>query len=329
MSSISVCIIAKDERENIERAIASVVDGVDEVLVVDTGSKDDTAAIAERAGARVISYEWQDDFSAARNFALDNVSSEWAFQLDADEALCGPASHLRELLRHEQIDAFLFQIINLVDPKSDNGATNHRANRLFRRREWRYRGIIHETPIFQSQHQAGIAWSGLRMRHWGYIPGLSMKKKGDRNRALLETALEADPGDFLLHYYLGDDFAQAEQWDAAGEAFERAIELCPNGASAHQGLLALRVCEALFESGEIRAARKRSLRESKRFFDFKDLLFMTARAHEASEDWMRAAKYYQRCLATPSAPDKYLYGKQGLDMVANERLQVCRRQGNL
>ena len=119
-----------------------------------------------------------------------------------------------------------------------------------------------------------------------------MKKKADRNRALLEVALEADPSDFLLHYYLGDSLAQAEKWDAAGQAFERAVELCSNDVSAHQGLLALRVCEALFESGKIRAARKRSLLESKRFFDFKDLLFMAARVHEASEDWPTAVDFY-------------------------------------
>ncbi len=324
MSSISVCIIAKDERENIERAVASVVDGVDEVLVVDTGSKDDTAAIAERAGARVISYEWQDDFSAARNFALDNVSSEWVLQLDADEALSGPASRLQVLAQYPQIDAFHFQVVSLVAPDSLAGSSASRAHRFFRRGDWRNEGIIHELPAFKLERSPKMAWSGLQILHWGYIPGPLLPAKNARNHDLLEKAIRREPKNSSLHYFLGSQYIQSGEWEPALEALLEADRLSMGGDVHLRALLALRICTCLLETGALKAARKRVTREATTFYDYRELLFLAGRIYEASCDWASAAKYYRRCAETPGAPEKYLITQDGLERIATERAHQCR-----
>ena len=96
---LSLCVIAKDEAAFLQRCLASVAGLVDEIVVVDTGSCDDTPKVARGAGARVFSPPWQDDFSQARNRSLAAARGEWILVLDCDEVLAR-ADHdrLRDLL---------------------------------------------------------------------------------------------------------------------------------------------------------------------------------------------------------------------------------------
>ena len=84
---LSLNMIVRDEAERIEACLASVRDLVDEMVVVDTGSRDDTVQRAQAAGARVEQQSWPGDFAPARNAALELVTSDWVLVLDADEQL--------------------------------------------------------------------------------------------------------------------------------------------------------------------------------------------------------------------------------------------------
>ena len=79
---ISLCLIARDEAANLKRCLASARAAVDEIVVVDTGSQDDTLEIARSCGARVFSIAWPNDFSAARNHAIDRASGDWILILE-------------------------------------------------------------------------------------------------------------------------------------------------------------------------------------------------------------------------------------------------------
>src|SRR5437867_2509435 len=84
---LSICMIVKNEEENLARALGSAA-GLDaELVVVDTGSTDGTVEVARRAGARVLEFPWVDDFSAARNFGFESARGRWLLVLDADEEL--------------------------------------------------------------------------------------------------------------------------------------------------------------------------------------------------------------------------------------------------
>ena len=82
---ISACMIAKNEEKNIARCINSYKSIVDEIVVIDTGSTDRTIEIAQDLGAVVYNYRWNNDFAAAKNYALSKVNGDWAIVLDADE----------------------------------------------------------------------------------------------------------------------------------------------------------------------------------------------------------------------------------------------------
>ena len=84
---LSLSIIVRDEATRIEACLRSVQDFVDEMVVVDTGSTDETVALAQACGARIEHLEWPGDFAPARNAALEHVKGDWVLVLDADEQL--------------------------------------------------------------------------------------------------------------------------------------------------------------------------------------------------------------------------------------------------
>ena len=85
--TVTAAILARNEERSIKRCIESLHEAVDDIIVVDTGSTDNTVAIATECGAKVYEFEWCDDFSKARNFALQYISSQWVLWIDADEWL--------------------------------------------------------------------------------------------------------------------------------------------------------------------------------------------------------------------------------------------------
>ncbi len=81
----SACWIVKDEAHNIKKSILSVKDCCDELIVVDTGSVDDTVRIAQKCGAKTKHFKWINDFSAAKNYALSLATGDYVIFLDGDE----------------------------------------------------------------------------------------------------------------------------------------------------------------------------------------------------------------------------------------------------
>ena len=130
--TLAMCMIAKDEEEFIEDAIRSVEGLADEVVVVDTGSSDDTVDIAKRAGARVEFFPWNGSFADARNVSLDYATSDWILVLDADERV-HPSSRsaIRSILESEDD-------LRVVCPKIKNYTRDKRflndgfSGRIFR-----------------------------------------------------------------------------------------------------------------------------------------------------------------------------------------------------
>src|ERR1700722_2057318 len=88
-ATLSVAMIVRDEADKLADILAEANSFCDELIVVDTGSVDETVEIAKAAGAKVYEFEWIDDFSAARNASFDHCTSDWIMWLDADDRLPG------------------------------------------------------------------------------------------------------------------------------------------------------------------------------------------------------------------------------------------------
>ena len=142
--TISLCMLAKDEEKTIAKAINSVKSIVDEIIVVDTGSKDNTKKIAESLGARVYTFAWKDDFSEARNFAKSRCTKDWILVLDADEIIAEKdIKKIKELAEKDNI-AYRFIQRTYSNTKTalkwnDNDGSYAEGDGFA---GWNYRGIV-------------------------------------------------------------------------------------------------------------------------------------------------------------------------------------------
>ncbi len=99
-NALSLCMIVKNEEQHLANCLTSAKPVVDEIIVVDTGSTDRTKQIATAFGAKVVDFEWADDFAAARNYSISLASGRWILILDADECIAaGDQPLIRELIR--------------------------------------------------------------------------------------------------------------------------------------------------------------------------------------------------------------------------------------
>ncbi|MBD3249021.1 glycosyltransferase [Candidatus Woesearchaeota archaeon] len=144
--SISVCMIAKDESENIERCLESVKDIADEIIIGDTGSKDNTKEIAKRYTKKVFDISWDHDFSKARNECMLYATKRWIFVIGADEAISSKDSDkIMQLIKDDTAIGYKFTQRNYSDRVSSikwrsSQRDGYEESSNFK--GWQYRGII-------------------------------------------------------------------------------------------------------------------------------------------------------------------------------------------
>ena len=218
MNALALVMIVRDEARSLERCIESARAWVDEIVVVDTGSTDATPEIARRLGARVGSFAWCDDFSAARNAALALAEAPWRLVLDADEWITAGADSLAAL--RGVAPEFLGQISVASAFDDGQGGVGHAPSWLPRLlpRGVRYAGRIHEQPNSLLPRRR----LDLVVAHDGYLDAHKAKKAG-RNERLLTLALGDTPDDAYLHYQLGKDRELREHFATALPHYERAL----------------------------------------------------------------------------------------------------------
>ncbi len=207
MSTLSVCLIVKNEEKNIPAFIRGVQGIADEIIVVDTGSSDRTCRIAKKHPKVKLSYfNWINDFSAARNSSLDAATKDWILVLDADERLEDPAA-IRALIDAEDVDAYHVQVRNFQPPGSLTKYEDSYLLRLFRNRdEYRFEGRIHEQVSPSIRRADGnIKLVQERILHHGYtddtVQGKDSRRR--RNLGLLQAQLDENPDDFYYLYHMG------------------------------------------------------------------------------------------------------------------------------
>jgi glycosyltransferase involved in cell wall biosynthesis len=183
---VSLVMIARDEAHHIALALGSVAGLFGEMIVADTGSTDDTAAVAARSGATVVSIPWEDDFGGARNRALDLATGDYAFILDCDEVLHrNGRNRLRAILRSPspgRAVAYHCDVISRLHDRTWRIA----LPRLFPLRpDVRYAGRVHED-VAPSLRAAGIPLirSGVEIHHSGYLDPDVAAGKVRRNKRL-------------------------------------------------------------------------------------------------------------------------------------------------
>ena len=218
MARVSATLIVRDELRFIEDCLRSLTGNVDEIILVDTGSRDNTIEIASRFPIKLHYFPWCNDFSAARNFAVEHASGEWILWIDADERLEIPDRDAYSLLLSDR-GKVGWQLRR--HPRV--GWTAVSKLRLFRNdRRIRFQGVIHER--IQHGVEAVARADGLevgvcdvRLHHVGYEA--DQRPKNSRYIPLLREYLSGEPNRLHCWWHLGeclrlsgDDEAAAEAW---------------------------------------------------------------------------------------------------------------------
>lgn len=226
---LSACLIVKDEQANLPECLASIAGVVDEIVVVDTGSCDDTVDVALAFGAKVGVFEWCDDFAAARNASLDLATGTWALWIDADERLASNSqTALLSAMIRPHFGGFTIPIINFLSEDLKRDQLEHRPCRLFRLLpEIRFEGRIHEqiTPSIARLGMPVAQLEGATIEHYGYLKSeMAEKEKIKRTVAMLQAELGENPTDSFQHFNLGNAYFTAGEFEKAAKEFELAAD---------------------------------------------------------------------------------------------------------
>ena len=242
---ISQAMIVKNEEKNIAKALSWGKAIVAEQIVVDTGSTDRTVEIAEKMGAKVVFFPWQDDFAEAKNFAISQCQYPWIALLDADEYFDEKdAKKLPEILKKVDRESHLGGILTAWLHLNKEGRIGEGGSiiRLFRnRKDIRYRRAIHEQLKYENGDPFLVydCTDSLSIFHTGYMDLKNTEKmRSDRNLLLIEKELSKNPEDFEMMVYLGNEYLLRNQFIEAKRQYEKFLSYLPKNYSLYHSLIA-------------------------------------------------------------------------------------------
>lgn len=253
MIKLSACLIVKNESSCIRRCLASIDSLVDEIIVVDTGSVDDTIDIVKTFPKAVVyEHPWTNDFSEARNRSLALATGDWILVIDADEIIAEEDYFkLRNAIQDQNIDGYYILTKNYTNnyvrldfvaestahSRSYLGWTPSHKTRIFKNKpHYRFRGRIHEVVDASILETDGrLAELDVPIHHFGADE--FNQSKLALYRSLLEDKASEEPNNPMAFYELGQLLWVVGEADRAIEAFQKGIELNPNFGDMRYGNL--------------------------------------------------------------------------------------------
>lgn len=230
---LSLCMIVRDSARTLEACLQSIQPWVDEMVIVDTGSHDETPEIARKFGARLFHFPWCDDFAAARNESLRHARGEWLFWMDSDDTIDEENGRkLQALARQPATDSVLGYVMQVHCPGSnpeghaDVTAVDH-VKLLRNRPDLRFENRIHEQVLPAIRRAEGeVAWTDIFVRHSGSDQSPEgRRRKQDRDMRLLELEQREKPDHPFVLFNIGMTYADMEQYEPAAAALARSIAI--------------------------------------------------------------------------------------------------------
>ena len=319
----SFCVIGKNVAHSIRRCLYPLSRTGLEVVYVDTGSTDDSVKIASEYTDKIFHFDWIEDYSAARNFAMEQCSEDMVFFVDSDEYLELPGETLPDA------ESFPPEAFATVPEKTDLNKTlelmnkyphaigrmlrrnicmsgdrytmlDDRVERLFDRRQIVYEGIIHEQPVRRDGKQPEAYPVPMVFLHDGYI--LSPEKNAAKTKErieLLERQLENDKqngtDDPYTYFQLGKTYGLADDMQKSLECYRKAMSLNPDPSLEYVRQLIVSYGNKAIDTGHYAEALELS-RFSDHLSDLADYSCMLGYAALNSGQNETAMHFYKKAL---------------------------------
>jgi tetratricopeptide (TPR) repeat protein len=307
MVKLSFCAIVKNEAHNLDRCLASVKPYVDELIVVDTGSTDDTVAIAQNYGAKISYFEWCNDFAAARNYACTQATGDWILTLDADEELVILDPEWIVQLHNVASDSIRAFAIALRSNTASE--TEMQTLRLFQNcvgmqyRDRYHEHLTHEGQPLPTNHPLVKPLNGVEIVHYGYADDVIVEKSINR-LPMLENIRATDGLSLMLLWTLSGMYEATEASEKAQgcyeEAWERLFpqlltgELAEDSRSVRSWLYALAVRS--LQAEDIETSQFISQQGSEWFPDFPPLIYLNGLICKLLSEPEQAIVYFEQCI---------------------------------
>ena len=249
--TLSVCLIVKDEEEVIGRCLNCAIKFADEIIVVDTGSTDNTVQEAKKYTDEIYFYKWNDDFSAARNYAFEKASCDFLMWLDADDVITDKnGGKIKALVKDADFDMAFLPYATAFE----NGRATfvYYRERIFRRsKNYRFSGAVHEAVVprgnivyadavvYHKKVKSGDPMRNLKIYQKQIAGGIRLdgRAKFYYGRELFYNGMLLESAAVL------EDFLKGDGW------VENKIEACLNLHSVYTALSdEKRAIESLFRS---------------------------------------------------------------------------------
>ncbi len=312
--TLSVCMIVKDEEDNLGACLESIRRVADQIVVVDTGSTDGTIAVAERYGARIVRTDWRDDFSYSRNISLEYATSRWVLWLDADDRVPPNEEPKLNLLKTAPPNRAFFMKIRNVRPGGFGEQwlqlrmfPNHPAIRFER--------AIHEQVGFAIKRLGLMVFKvDVRIDHVGYEHPKMQKGKAFRNRKILLANLSRFRDDPAYVNSLADSYFITEEFEEAIRWYQAALSLSPSPPEQADIYRQIPTSIALSYQrlGDFVKALdwvEKSLATDPGKIDS---LFLGAALKEGMGDMPGAIGFYEQIAQAPGIPTAYAIDHEGL-----------------
>lgn len=338
---ISGAVIAKNEERCIRRCIESFIDITDEFILVDTGSTDATAAIAEECGARVEHFAWTGSFADARNYALSRLTGDWVVMLDADEWF--PEGHAKALWEvimnchgNRTLQGIMTFMHDMDDDPEEPGNTEkyimrkcYRTMRAMRKlKGLKYTKSIHERAMVDGQplRVYYLPDEDVCIQHDGYRQSLQ-KAKAQRNLAMnLQYWKETQEAEYLQ--YIAIDYYRLGENEKALEYFEKYRE---TGAFLDFfGLYPYYIAAEAMKRLDATAEKFAELADDAyhRYKDMPSAVFLKAEAMYEQQRFSESYELYRQCIAM-LGDNPYAHSDFGLTVEQSGRVKAMRRMAEI
>lgn len=208
MIPISACIITKNEAEKLEKCLAALSSYPFELVVVDTGSKDNSKDVARKYTDKIFDFVWCDDFSAAKNFAAKCASGDFIFSIDTDEVVS--SLNWEELQYAVRKYPQSIGQVKMLDYYETDAGIQHQATmleRIYNKVFYQFEEPIHEQLRAISDISFTYYETSIVIDHSGYLGSKEhLLQKAERNLALLQKELEKNPDNPYLYFQTAQSY---------------------------------------------------------------------------------------------------------------------------
>ena len=313
-NTVSLCMIVKNEERFLPACLKSVKDIVDEIILLDTGSTDNTLSIAKSFSAIIHFYKWNNNFSDARNESLKYATKDWILIMDGDDEFCSEDLETFKQLINSDLDenaVYFFETLNYGGNSiNDNDICVNLNPRLFKNNHgFHYEGAVH-NQLVNSLYSIQDISCPIKIYHYGYLSDvMASKQKRSRNIPLLEEQLKQDPENKYAHFNLANEYYSEDNYSKALEHYNKAFEnFNPN--SGYGFILIARIVVTAYTLGQYDKALEIADIGIKYYPQFTDLYYLKSLVYNRRNMPTLEISTLEKCieLGDPPLDYRFIYG---------------------